>query len=121
MTETEDWDICEITYSLSYDLKTSTNQADKLGWLQFVAQVSGPNGRYVAAKSPRTPVPHQLGASVVPTETNAVMQSLHQDFVHQLQKEGWEKTSEHGMGWYAQRFRRKSRKRSFLQRLLGTG
>ena len=121
MAEPEDWDICEITYSLTYDPNTGSSLAHKDGWLQFVAQVNGPNGRYTAAKSPKTPVVHHLGASVVPTKTNAIIQSLHQDFMHQLQKDGWEKNIEHGKEWYAQRFKRKSRKRSFLQRLFGTG
>ena len=106
MTYTDsDWEYCQIDYNVQK--WESLNRVDvnqkKLLWLQFRAEATEPNGRYIAARSERFP---HLGETWAPQKDNQEHQFALAAFLDVLKAEDWELLSDRGSEWWHKKLRR---------------
>lgn len=106
MTNSNDeWEYCQIDYKISTWM--SLNRGDynrkKLFWLQFHAQATEPNRRYIAARSEKFPHLSEIWA---PQQENQEHQSALAGFVATLQTEDWELLADRGDAWWHKKLRR---------------
>lgn len=109
-----EWDYCDIKLQIRYKGEDGTRAGLKQMWLVFQASASGSNRNYMAGESMEIPVAaNVIGVSFVPQEHNPTHLNIHQNLLHQLQEDGWERLPEQGGAWWETRLRRSaSRDRS---------
>ncbi len=102
-----EWDYCSIEFQLRYKGQDPTRAGLKVVWLVFQASVSGPNQNYIAGESTEIPVAGSVaGVSFLPQKNNASHVNIHQNLLHKLQKDGWERLPNKGSAWWKMRLRR---------------
>ena len=102
-----EWDYCTIRFQMRYKGEDPTRAGMKHVWLVFQANVSGFEKNYIAGESIEIPVAaNVIGASYLPQQSNASHINIHQDLLHKLQADGWERLSNKGGVWWETRLRR---------------
>ncbi len=101
----ENWEYCQIDYKVWS--RTSLNRADfnpeKLFWLQFHAQATDSNRRYIAARSEKFP---HFGDAWAPAKANQDHHVALAGFVDHLKADGWELLGDIGGEWWQKKLRR---------------
>jgi hypothetical protein len=108
MSETEPvWEYCQIEAQVIDDGRDPGRGGHKKMWVQFRAVVGGGDGRFIAARSEKMPMPNMLGAGAyAPQKSNLGHTNMHQIFLQSLQDDGWELLQQGGSEWWQQRLRR---------------
>jgi len=102
-----EWDYCDIRFQLRYKGEDPTRAGIKHVWLVFQAIASGLNQNYIAGESTEIPIAaNVIGVSFVPQKNNASHVNIHQNLVHKLQEDGWERLRDKGSVWWETRLRR---------------
>lgn len=112
INETE-WDYCQIEYQLINDGRGYTQHSgpgNKLVWFRFIARASGPAGKYIAARSPKTPLPNMMGTTWSPDQRNGGHQNVLHTFVETLQRDGWELQRGTNGAWWSKQLKRPTSK-----------
>ena len=113
---TENWDYCQIDYQVIDDGRDPGRGGHKLMWFQFRARADGPNGTFIAGRAEKVPLANMMGADAyAPQKNNVGHTNTLQNFLQQLQKEGWELLPGTGGDWWVRRLRRPSRAKQSLR------
>lgn len=114
---TKEWDYCQINMQILDDGQDLFFVSNRLMWLQFFAQASGPHRSYTAGKSDRIPITSVPGVLYTPQKNNQGHRAIWQNLLDVLEEEGWERTAYKGSHWWEARLRRPARpKRGWLRR-----
>lgn len=112
---TENYDYCQIEYQVIDDGRDPGRGGHKLMWFQFQAHADGPNGDYVADRAEKMPLANMMGAAAyTPQSNNVGHTSTLQNFLEQLQKDGWELLPNRSGEWWQRQLRRPSQDRPSL-------
>ncbi len=113
----EEWDYCQINMQILDDGQDLFFVSNRLMWLQFFAQASGPHRSYTAGKSSRIPIASVPGVLYTPQQGNDGHRAILQNLLDALAEDGWEQTAYTGSQWWEARLRRPARpKRSWFKR-----
>ncbi len=114
---TKEWDYCQINMQILDDGQDLFFVSNRLMWLQFFAQASGPRHSYTAGKSARIPIASVPGVLYTPQQSNEGHRAILQNLLDALEEDGWEQTAYKGNHWWERRLRRPARpKRSRFKR-----
>jgi hypothetical protein len=111
----EEWDYCQINMQILDDGRDPGRGGNKLMWLQFFAQASGPHRSYTAGKSTRIPVASIPGATYAPQQGNDGHRAILQNLLDALEVDDWEQTAYKGGPWWEVRLRRPARPKHSLK------